>query len=129
MIDPVNHPFITLGVFAIMWLGAKFVIRILDSKPDQPPTPSDPYRTAATPAPEPPAPKRKFTMPSIRLGKFTKTFGYMMPVCGSAVGVGFIYDAPLLTIGVKWGLAVAIAMVAVFFVGMTLNALNQTQKS
>ncbi len=84
-----------------------------------------PYRTAA---PKPPEPKTKrqfkFMFPSIKLGKFTKTFGYLMPVGGSSVGIGLIYDAPLLGLGLKWGSAVALMLCAVFFAGMALRTLE-----
>jgi hypothetical protein len=82
-----------------------------------------PYRQAAK-IPLEPKPKRQFKMPSIKLGKFTKTFGYIMPVGGSSVGIGIIYDAPLLGLGLKWGSAVALVLCAIFFAGMALRSLE-----
>lgn len=70
--------------------------------------------------PPEPKPKRqfKFMIPKVNLGKHTKTFGYLTPISGCAVGIGMVYDAPLLGLGLKWGVAVALLVFAIFFVGM-----------
>ncbi len=67
--------------------------------------------------------------PNIKLGKASKTFGYIMPIAASSVAEGLIYDAPLLGLGIKWGLAIAILLVAVFFAGMTIVTLDTSSKS
>jgi hypothetical protein len=89
------------------------------------PVSNGPYRTAAEIPldPEPikqPKPKREWKMPRIELGKRTKTFGYLLPVCASVVGIGLTYDTPVIGIGLKWGLATALALVAAFFACLTV---------
>lgn len=79
-----------------------------------------PYRTAASVPQSPnqsnsPDQKREWNMPSIKLGKHTKTFGYLIPVCASIIGIGLTYDAPAIGQGLKWGFGMALAIVAAFF--------------
>ncbi len=63
--------------------------------------------------------------PNITLGKSTKTFLYLVPIAGSSVAEGLIYDAPVLGLGIKCGLAVAILLFAVFFAGLTAVTLEE----
>lgn len=92
-----------------------------------------PYRTAAEMPPQPihkePKVKRSFKMPSIKLGKHTKTFGFLSPVSACAVAIGMIYDAPLLGSGIKWGLYIGIGVVAAFFLGMSYNNIANNEKA
>jgi len=75
--------------------------------------------------PQEPKPKKPFIMWSLpKLGKASKTFSYVMPICGSAVGCGLLYDAPLLGLGFKWGAAIALSLIAVFFVGLVIVTLD-----
>lgn len=53
--------------------------------------------------------------PNIKLGQATKAFGYMVPTLGAAVGIGFLYDAPLLGQGMKGGIGTALVINAIFF--------------
>jgi hypothetical protein len=79
-----------------------------------------PYRTPAempAPIPDPPKPKpkRQFKMPSVKLSKTIKLFMCLLPICGCLIGMGVLYDAPVLGLGIKWGLAAALAVMAGFF--------------
>jgi hypothetical protein len=89
--------------------------------------PGGPYRTVATmpqePEPQPikqSKPKREFKMPSITLGKYTKTFGFILPVCGAAIGIGTICDSNTMGLGTKWGTSIALAIIGIFFFVLTL---------
>lgn len=68
-----------------------------------------------------PKPKRSFKMPSIKLSKHIKTFGLLMPVCGSSVSIGMVYDTSLLGWGLKWGCSLSLGLVAVFFAILAFN--------
>lgn len=67
--------------------------------------------------------------PNIKLGKAAKTFSYLIPIAGSSVAEGLLYDAPLLGLGIKWGLAIAVAIFAVFFAGMTIATLEDNKSN
>ncbi len=84
-----------------------------------------PYRTAA-PRPPEPKPKRqfKFMVPKIKFSKPVKVLGCLVPIGSSTIGMGLLYDAPILGLGFKWGAAVALALVAVFFAGVALVILD-----
>lgn len=82
----------------------------------------DPYRTPAeVPAPAPvpkpikqPKSKREWKMPNVKLGKVTKCFMWLLPVCCAAVVIGGLVDAPLLGQGLKVGLGIASGLVGLF---------------
>lgn len=101
----------------------------------QPVVNAGPYRTAAEMPAEPihekpkTKVKRSFKMPSIKLEKHSKTFAFLMPVCGSAIGAGMLYDAPLLGVGFKWGAAIALVLVGAFFTCMTIGQAEKASKS
>lgn len=83
---------------------------------------SGPYRTPAevpAPLPEPPPPKqpkpkREWKMPNVKLNKVSKCFMWLLPVCGAAVAIGALCDAPLLGMGLKIGFGVASGLVGLF---------------
>lgn len=54
--------------------------------------------------------------PNIQLGKAAKAFGYLTPTIGASVGIGFLYDAPLLGQGVKGGIGTDLVINALFFI-------------
>lgn len=90
----------------------------------------NPYRTAAEMPQEKPEPKpkkkREFKV-DIKLGKHAKTFGYVVPVCASFIGMGLLYDAPLLGLGIKWGAALALGVMVVFFSIMAIAHADKAQ--
>lgn len=63
--------------------------------------------------------------PNIKLGEATKSFGYLTPTIGAAVGIGFLYDAPLLGQGMKGGIGTALCINAVFFLVLMFIELNK----
>lgn len=83
---------------------------------------TSPYRTAAVIPQEPQIkPKKKAFKMDLKLGKHTKTFGYIVPVCVSFVGMGLLYDAPILGQGIKWGASCALGVIVIFFAMMAIG--------
>lgn len=74
--------------------------------------------------PPEPKPKRQFMLPKIKPSKPFKVFSCLLPIGASTVGMGLLYDAPILGLGFKWGAAIALAAVVVFFVGMAIVILD-----
>lgn len=81
-----------------------------------------PYRMPAEmPAPihdpPPPKPKRQFklNMSALKPNKAVKVFLLLLPLCACLVGIGMVYDAPILGQGIKWGVALAQVVVGAFF--------------
>jgi len=81
-----------------------------------------PYRMPAEmppPIPDPPKPKPKrqfkFKMPAVNPSKTTKVFMCILAIGACLIGMGLLYDAPLLGLGFKWGTGGALGVLAVFF--------------
>ena len=62
--------------------------------------------------------------PNIRPSKTTKTFASLVPVASLAVVEGVLYDTSHLSIGLKWGMAIGVAIFIVFFGGLTCVVLD-----
>lgn len=127
---------ISIVIFAVLLATFIGVMRVADSRQKSETTTvsNGPYRTAAEvpqePKPEPikqykvavknSQPKREWKMPTIKLRKHTKTFSYLMPVFGGLMGIGFLYDTPFLGVGLKWGTALALSVMILFFSALAI---------
>lgn len=67
--------------------------------------------------------------PNIKPSKSTKVFSSLIPIAASSVAEGLLYDNSILGLGLKWGLAIGIALFAVFFGGLTLVILDSKSVS
>lgn len=68
--------------------------------------------------PPQPKPKLQFKlpkMPSVKLNKTTKVFMCVLAMGMCSIGIGFLYDLPLLGQGLKVGMGVALGVIALFF--------------